>query len=70
MELRDWWFHQGWRLLNRQMIEIVGNGVGYIPIQNLIDLPPESNLVELAKMIANDGLPTRIKNNMLWVYAY
>ena len=69
-DLYKWWYYIGWVELNKVLIEILGKGVGYIPITNLIEIPENCDLEELAKYIVNDGVSAKIKDNMLWIYAY
>lgn len=59
MELRTWWKEEGSRKLNKEMIDLVGEGIGYIPFRNLtediFDVPAK-NLEEILSDLVNDGL--------------
>ena len=69
-QTRTWWYRDGWKELNRNLINISGCGVGNIPIENLLELPPTTNLEELRGLIAKDGCEAKVKNGILYVVCF
>ena len=37
MELRKWWKETGSRLVNKELIDLVGENIGYVPLRNLFE---------------------------------
>ena len=57
--MRKWWREIGARLVNRELIELIGQGIGYVPLMNLLgditDLP-ESRFEDIVTDLVLDGL--------------
>lgn len=59
MELKKWWAEEGSRKLNKEMIDLVGENIGYVPFRNLtediFDIPVKK-LEEILSDLVADGL--------------
>lgn len=59
MELRKWWKETGSRLVNKELIDLVGENIGYVPLRNLFedicDIPVKK-LEEILSDLVIDGL--------------
>ena len=69
-QTKAWWYQDGWWLLNCQLVNIAGCGVGNIPIENLVALPPQTNLEELKYLIARDGCEAKVRDGILYVVCF
>ncbi len=59
MELKKWWEGTGSRLVNKELIDLVGENIGYVPLRNLFedicDIPVKK-LEEILSDLVIDGL--------------
>lgn len=59
MELKKWWKETGSRLVNKELIDLVGENIGYVPLRNLFedicDIPVKNLEVILSDLVI-DGL--------------
>lgn len=59
MELKKWWKETGSRLVNKELIDLVGENIGYVPLRNLFedicDIPVKK-LEEILSDLVIDGL--------------
>ena len=59
MELKKWWKETGSRLVNKELIDLVGENIGYVPLRNLFedicDIPV-TKLEEILSDLVIDGL--------------
>lgn len=59
MELKNWWKETGSRLVNKELIDLVGENIGYVPLRNLFedicDIPTKK-LEEILSDLVTDGL--------------
>lgn len=53
-EVNTWWKEKGCFMLNSIMIEIIGQKIGYVPLENLIDIS-EFSYEELIPILTKDG---------------
>lgn len=37
MELRKWWKEEGSRKVNKELIDLIGQDIGYVPLRNLLE---------------------------------
>ena len=67
---REKWKKEDIYSLNKTLVNLIGNGIGYMPLANLMDLKPYSgHLNELAELIANDGVSVKQDlSDKLWIY--
>ena len=56
---RNWWRHEGSREVNKELINLIGEDLGYIPLRNLLeditDIPIKK-IEEILSDLVNDGL--------------
>ena len=51
-----WWSDEGCKLMNSKLVELTGQGIGKIPINNLFTLKLSgTQFDELIKIMAHDG---------------
>lgn len=59
MDVQKWWKEKGCLDVNRELIDLVGEGIGYIPLINLLedicDIPI-MKIEEILSDMVNDGL--------------
>ena len=62
-ELKSWWRKEGCRKLNSVMVELAGNKIGYVPIENLLsEICQQEYLLqqeELIQLLIKDGATLR-----------
>lgn len=66
----DWWKDQVYEL-NNTLIEIIGKKLGYVPVENLLDIPEEfgfDELFYLEEILNKEGLKTKWEDNELKVF--
>jgi len=60
----EWWKNEGLPQLNKVLIEIVGQSIGFIPLENLTaELPcnfSQQNFDELIPLMVKDGCTIKI----------
>lgn len=63
----SWYKTKGYKLLNRELVELTGKNIGELPIINLEVVPYGMNMNELAVEINKDGGKTEIKDGYLYI---
>lgn len=53
-DAKSWWKQEGVFKLNSIMIDIIGEKIGYVPLENLIDIS-EFDCDELIPLLIKDG---------------
>ena len=68
--MRERWEKEDIYKLNRILVNLIGNGIGYMPLANLLDLKPYAgHIEELGEVIANDGVSVKIDQyDKPWIY--
>lgn len=69
-KVKSWWNSQVYDL-NKTLIEIIGNNLGYVPLENLLNVPSEFGMTELfclEEILNNEGLKTRWNEGVLEIY--
>lgn len=61
IDARKWWKEKGVRIINDQTINLIGQNIGYIPLENLLSREQlreigKENLFELIDDMCNDGM--------------
>lgn len=66
----DWWKDQVYEL-NNTLIEIIDKKLGYVPVENLLNIPEEfgfDELFYLEEILNKEGLKTKWEDNELKVF--
>jgi len=63
-QIQSWWATKGANLINQRAIDLIGQGIGYVPIENLLTSDElseidRSELPDLIETMCDDGM--RIK---------
>jgi len=63
-QIKSWWISKGARLINQRTVDLIGQGIGYVPIENLLTSEElseidSSELPDLIETMCDDGM--RIK---------
>lgn len=63
-QIQSWWATKGANLINQRAIDLIGQGIGYVPIENLLTSDELSEidrteLPDLIETMCDDGM--RIK---------
>ena len=61
IDARKWWKEKGAKIINDQTINLIGQNIGYIPLENLLSREQlreigKENLFELIDDMCNDGM--------------
>lgn len=64
---KKWWETTGWYVLNHSLINLSDVG-RYVPIENIMEIPPGIKMEELISLLNNDGLKTKIEQGYLYIY--
>ena len=61
IDARKWWKEKGARIINDHTINLIGQNIGYIPLENLLSREQlreigKENLFELIDDMCNDGM--------------
>jgi len=63
-ELKEWWVKRGCQNLNKELLELSGSNIGFVPIENLLGDNFDISLVdqnELINILIKDGCFVRTK---------
>ena len=60
MDARTWWFEQGSKKLDSIIQNFVGEKIGYVPLENLLENIP-FNFEEVEEDMRNDGCTIKVE---------
>lgn len=60
MDAKTWWYKEGAKKLDNIIINLVGEKIGYVPLENLLDDIPY-DFQEIEKEMTNDGCTIKVE---------
>ena len=65
-ETNKWYLEKGYQDINKSLIELVNQNVGWIDLSNVLDIS-NFNIYELSGLLSEDGVISIIKNKKLLI---